>query len=228
MYLHKQLPCRQSLSLCSSVLSRCPALFGNFILCPGLASVATWSEDPGPHSLCPPTPAVSSISCLPWKNEPSSNEPARRGGSPPSNSHGPLAFLTSVSPTQYQASFPQGIGWRIFFVSAQSCLTLCSPVNSIHQAPLSRRFSRQEYWSGLPFPPQRDFTHPRIKPKSLTSPTLAGRFFTTSAIWEAQFGGEERTKLSSHWCLHRQGKSIYDGEQIKCELASSLISSSEK
>ena len=36
---------------------------------------------------------------------------------------------------------------------AQSCLTLCDPVDYIaHQAPLSVGFSRQEYWSGLPFP----------------------------------------------------------------------------
>ena len=36
---------------------------------------------------------------------------------------------------------------------AQSCLTLCDPMGYIaHQAPLSVGFSRQEYWSGLPFP----------------------------------------------------------------------------
>ena len=36
---------------------------------------------------------------------------------------------------------------------AQSCLTLCNPMDSsMLQAPLSMRFSRQEYWSGLPFP----------------------------------------------------------------------------
>ena len=45
-------------------------------------------------------------------------------------------------------------------------------------------FSRQEYWSGLPCPPPRDLTDPGIKPVSLMSPALAGRFFTTSATWE--------------------------------------------
>ena len=34
----------------------------------------------------------------------------------------------------------------------QSCLSLCDPIDSSHQAPLSLGFSRQEYWSGLPFP----------------------------------------------------------------------------
>ena len=52
------------------------------------------------------------------------------------------------------------------------------------QAPLLMEFSRQEYWSGLPFPPG-DLSHPGIKPTSLLSPALAGGFFTTSATWEA-------------------------------------------
>ena len=53
------------------------------------------------------------------------------------------------------------------------------------QAPLSTEFSRQEYWSRLPCPPPRDFSDPGIEPESLMSPSLAGRFFTTSATWEA-------------------------------------------
>ena len=36
-----------------------------------------------------------------------------------------------------------------------------------HQAPLSMGFSRQEYWSGLPFPPPGDLPNPGIKPMSL-------------------------------------------------------------
>ena len=36
--------------------------------------------------------------------------------------------------------------------SLQSCLTLCDPTDGSHQAPLSLGFSRQEHWSGLPFP----------------------------------------------------------------------------
>ena len=54
------------------------------------------------------------------------------------------------------------------------------------QAPLSMGFSMQEYWSGLPCPPPRDLPNLRIKPESRMSPALAGRFFTTSATWEAQ------------------------------------------
>ena len=54
-----------------------------------------------------------------------------------------------------------------------------------HQLPLSMGFSRQEYWSGLPCPPPRDLLVPGIEPTSLSSPALAGRFFITSATWEA-------------------------------------------
>ena len=36
--------------------------------------------------------------------------------------------------------------------ATQSCPTLCDPCTVAHQAPPSRVFSRQEYWSGLPFP----------------------------------------------------------------------------
>ena len=54
-----------------------------------------------------------------------------------------------------------------------------------HQAPLSMGFSRQEHWSGLPFPSPGDLPDPGIKPTSLRSPALAGRLLTTSATWEA-------------------------------------------
>ena len=36
-------------------------------------------------------------------------------------------------------------------IVAQSCLTLCNPWTVSCQAPLSMKFSRQDYWSGLPF-----------------------------------------------------------------------------
>ena len=51
------------------------------------------------------------------------------------------------------------------------------------QAPLSMGLSRKEHWSGLPCPPPEDLPEPEIKPASLMSPALAGRFFTTSTSW---------------------------------------------
>ena len=53
------------------------------------------------------------------------------------------------------------------------------------QVPLSMGFSCQEYRSGLPCPPLEHLSNPRIEPRSLMSPALAGEFFTTSGIWEA-------------------------------------------
>ena len=40
-------------------------------------------------------------------------------------------------------------------------------------------FSRQEYWSGMPFPSPGDLSYPGIEPVSLVPPALSGRFFTT-------------------------------------------------
>ena len=50
-----------------------------------------------------------------------------------------------------------------------------TPWTVAHQAPLSMGFSRQEYWSGLPFPSPDDLPDPGIDP---FSPALAGGFFT--------------------------------------------------
>jgi len=46
-------------------------------------------------------------------------------------------------------------------------------------------FSRQEYWSGLPFSPPGDLPDPGFELMSLESPALAGGFFTTGTTWEA-------------------------------------------
>ena len=51
-----------------------------------------------------------------------------------------------------------------------------TPWTVAHQALLSMGFSRQEYWSGLPFPSAEDLPNPGIEP---ASPELAGGFFTT-------------------------------------------------
>ena len=51
--------------------------------------------------------------------------------------------------------------------------------------------SRQEYWSGLPFPVPGDLLDSGIKSKSAVSAALAGGFFTTAPTWEACFALEE-------------------------------------
>jgi len=62
------------------------------------------------------------------------------------------------------------------------------------QAPLSMGFSRQVYWSGVSFSTPEDLPDPGIKPVSLASPALVGRFLTTSATQEAH--------LSVQWYLN--------------------------
>ena len=62
-------------------------------------------------------------------------------------------------------------------------------------------FSRQEYWSGLPFPIPGDFPDPGIKPWFLTSPALAGGFFTTSTTWEAPAAAAAAAAKSLQSCL---------------------------
>ena len=51
-----------------------------------------------------------------------------------------------------------------------------TPWTIAHQVPQSVRFSRQEYWNGVPLPPPKDLPDPGIEPMSLE---LAGGFFTT-------------------------------------------------
>ena len=55
-----------------------------------------------------------------------------------------------------------------------------TPWTVARQAPLSMGFSRQEHWSGLPFPSAGDLLNPGVESASLTSPALAGGFFTTA------------------------------------------------
>ena len=67
------------------------------------------------------------------------------------------------------------------------------------QAPLSLGFSRQEYWSGLPFLPLRDLPDPGIKPESLVFLALAGRIKSqpshsgTLQKWNKQLGFNRKT-----------------------------------
>ena len=58
------------------------------------------------------------------------------------------------------------------------------------------KFSRQEYWSRLPLPIPGDRPDPGIKPVSLASPAVAGRFFSTSATWGDQ------GSLDGYVCMH--------------------------
>ena len=84
---------------------------------------------------------------------------------------------------------------------AQSCLTLSNPRECSPQAPLSMKFSRQEYWSVLLFPIPRNLPDSGIKPVSLVSPALAGRFFTTEP--ETKSISKRRLKGITCWLKSR-------------------------
>ena len=77
-----------------------------------------------------------------------------------------------------------------YYAQSLSCIQLFATSRTVvHQVPLSMEFSKQEYWSGLPFPTPGDLSNPGIEPMSPASPALAGRFITSCATWEAQLIG---------------------------------------
>ena len=83
---------------------------------------------------------------------------------------------------------------NLLFVAMLCCAVLCCSVVSdsviswtvVCQAPLSMEFSRQEYWSGMPFPTPGDLPDSGMEPVSLMCPALAGRFFTSSVTCEVR------------------------------------------
>ena len=91
-------------------------------------------------------------------------------------------------------------------VVTQSCLTLATPWT--HQAPLSIEFSRQEYWSGLPFPSPGDLPDPELKPRSpallpdslLTE--LQGKLKNTGVDYHFLLQGVFPTQNSNPGLLH--------------------------
>ena len=62
---------------------------------------------------------------------------------------------------------------------AQSCRLFVIPWTVARQDPLTMGFLRQEYWSGLPFPPPGNLPNPGTESTSPVSPALADGFFTT-------------------------------------------------
>ena len=91
-----------------------------------------------------------------------------------------------------------------------------TPWTIAHQSPLSMGFSRQEYWSGLPFPPPGDLPQPGIE---LTSPACQvdslplshpgnpqrELFDTTATWWERSLGEMLPVTFAAGFiCVHRQ------------------------
>ena len=76
--------------------------------------------------------------------------------------------------------------WCCAVLSHSSCILLCVTLWTVaHQAPLSRGFSRQEYWSGLPCLPPGDLPDSGIKP---TSPALKANFLPSEQTGKPWIG----------------------------------------
>ena len=128
-----------------------------------------------------------------------------------------LLYVSPFGPQDEWASTPRAVWDSTKFVmhacvrSHFSCCKLFVILWTVAcQASLSMGFSRLEYWSGLPYPSPGDLPNPGIKPASLISPALAGKFFTTlppgkfSAVWHysKKTAVHEKMALNRHqiWC----------------------------
>ena len=90
---------------------------------------------------------------------------------------------------------PKHVHACIHAQSLQSCLTLCGPMDCSSQAPLSMKFSRQEYQSELPFLPPGDLPNPEIEPESTVSPVFQGDSLLTEPLGKLTFSVEPRALL---------------------------------
>ena len=82
-------------------------------------------------------------------------------------------------------------------VKSLSCVRLFAiPWTVVYQASLSMGFSRQEYWSGLPFPSPGDLPDPGIKPRFSC---IAGRCFT---LWATREALKAQSKTFIHGLYH--------------------------
>ena len=81
----------------------------------------------------------------------------------------PLGVSTTIRQMETQSSKVVCVRVLSYFRHVQLFVT---PWTVAHQAPLSVRFSRQEYWSVLPCPPPGDLPNPGMEPESPVSPEL--------------------------------------------------------
>ena len=127
-----------------------------------------------------PSTQETQIQSLGWE------DPRRRKWQPtpvflPGKSHGERSLAGHSAWGRKESDPTEHTHHRAHAKSLSRVQLSATPWTAAHQAPLSMAFSRQEYWSGLLFPSPEDLTNPGIKPESLKSPALAGRFFTTRA-----------------------------------------------
>ena len=82
---------------------------------------------------------------------------------------------------------------------AQSCSTLCDPIDCRVLGSYVMEFSRQEYWSGLPFPSPGDLPNPGIEPRSpaLQANSLPSEPLGKLTKWYSHFEKQSGNSASS-------------------------------
>ena len=89
---------------------------------------------------------------------------------------------------------------------AQSCPTLRDPMDSsLHQAPPPMGFSRQEYWSGLPFPSPGNLPDPGIEPRS---PALSTDTLTSEPQGSVHIPGTREVKQTFKLVIWKKKKKL--------------------
>ena len=112
---------------------------------------------------------------------------------------------------------PVLVFWVFFFFTVHLCMLslfshvqlFATPWTIACQASLSLRFSRQEYWSGLPFPTLGDLPHPGTELKSPVGRWILYHWATQKTPWPSYLWVNEpcpkswkRRPSSVHWCCH--------------------------
>ena len=88
--------------------------------------------------------------------------------------------------------------YLLLFLVSKFCLILCNPMDCCPPGSSVYGISRQEYWSGLPFPSPGDLPNPEIKPMS---PALAGRFFIAEPPGKATMEYYSAIKRNEIWII---------------------------
>ena len=97
--------------------------------------------------------------------------------------------------------------------SFQLCPPLGNCVGCSLPAPLSKGFSRHEYWSVLPCSTPGDLPIPGIEPVSPASPASSGQFFTISMTWEDQMVPSVHLFSFTSRSKHRIQRSFHNCKQ---------------
>ena len=98
------------------------------------------------------------------------------------------------------------------------CAQLCPTPGAVApKTPLSMEFFRQEYWSGLPFPPPGNLPNPGIKS---VSPALEGGFFTTKPLGSLTdyMQKAKKREVDEHFCVGQSARHVLNELQMRLAL----------